>query len=285
MSRPINFTDTIVRKKPYVKIDGIEYEVQDGNYDGGTDLNAETFNKMQDELDQFRNLFSANLYQLNDDYRASADFVKVQPNTTYVLSSKDNNVTFDGNLIFYNTNKDQLSEKYSFKEPFTTPNECYFIKVVFANNNAPLDAELQLEEGTVATSYVPFVPDNIKQVVNGSTLWTGSLKIGESITVQDLNNFDYLEFHMLRGTDYGSTIVKTKKENKHTTGVLTYTAEDSSSFYIHFGNIYWTDANVVTFRNIIELNAYADGTSFGSQILTSSEENDEVVKIVGYRLK
>lgn len=51
MSRPINFTDTIVEKKPYVEINGTEYEVQDGTYNGGTDLNAETFNKMQDELD------------------------------------------------------------------------------------------------------------------------------------------------------------------------------------------------------------------------------------------
>ena len=102
MSRPINFTDTSVTKKPYVEIDGIEYEVQDGTYEGGTDLNANTFNKMQDELNSFRNLFSTHLIQMNTDYRTTADFIKVEPNTTYILSSKDNNVTFQGNLLFYN---------------------------------------------------------------------------------------------------------------------------------------------------------------------------------------
>ena len=58
MSRPINFTDTTVIKKPYVEIDGVEYEVQDGTYQGGTDLNANTFNKMQDELNPFRNMLN-----------------------------------------------------------------------------------------------------------------------------------------------------------------------------------------------------------------------------------
>lgn len=47
----INFTDTTVTKKPYVEVDGVEYEVQDGTYDGGTDLNANTFNTMQTNIE------------------------------------------------------------------------------------------------------------------------------------------------------------------------------------------------------------------------------------------
>lgn len=282
MSRPINFTDTIVRKKPYVKIDGIEYEVQDGNYDGGTDLNAETFNKMQDELNPFRNIYSSKLYQESDDFRNTSSFVYVQPNTTYIFSAKDNNVTFKGNLRFYDSNRLYLSQLYVFNEPFTTPENCYHIKVGFLNNNAPLDAELQLEEGTVATSYVPFVSDNIKQVVNGSTLWEGSLTIGESITVDDLNNFDELEFYIERGTDYGSTIVKAKKENKHTTGALVYTNETSTSWLVRYINIYWTDENVVTFRNVLTFK------SENNQVVANIETEgtkDRITKIVGYKLK
>lgn len=156
MSRPINFTDTTVIKKPYVEIDGVEYEVQDGTYQGGTNLNANTFNKMQDELNQFRNLFSTHLIQMNTDYRTTADFIKVEPNTTYILSSKDNNVTFQGNLLFYNANKEQLSQLYKFSQPFTTPSNCEYIKLVFANENAPLDAKIQLEENTTATNYTPW---------------------------------------------------------------------------------------------------------------------------------
>ena len=47
----INFTDTTVTKKPYVEVDGVEYEVQDGTCDGGTDLNANTFNTMQTNIE------------------------------------------------------------------------------------------------------------------------------------------------------------------------------------------------------------------------------------------
>lgn len=47
----ITFTNTTVTKKPYVVINGVEYEVQDGTYTGGTDLDASTFNTMQNNID------------------------------------------------------------------------------------------------------------------------------------------------------------------------------------------------------------------------------------------
>ena len=119
-------------------------------------LNAENLNKMQDELNSFRNLFSTHLIQMNTDYRTTADFIKVEPNTTYILSSKDNNVNFQGNLIFYNSNQVHISQIFTFTAPFTTPSDCEWIKVTFNNENAPLDAKIQLEEGTAKTSYTPW---------------------------------------------------------------------------------------------------------------------------------
>ena len=47
----INFTDTTITQKPYVTINNVNYEVQDGIYTGGTDLNAQTFNTMQSNID------------------------------------------------------------------------------------------------------------------------------------------------------------------------------------------------------------------------------------------
>lgn len=47
----INFQDTTVLKNPYVIFNDLEYEVQDGTYDGGTDLNASTFNTMQNNIE------------------------------------------------------------------------------------------------------------------------------------------------------------------------------------------------------------------------------------------
>jgi len=47
----IIFEDTVVVKEPYITIDGIEHELQDGEYQGGTDLNAQTFNTMQTNIE------------------------------------------------------------------------------------------------------------------------------------------------------------------------------------------------------------------------------------------
>ena len=47
----ISFEDTTVVKSPYVIIDGVEHEVYNGTYQGGTDLNAQTFNQMQDNIE------------------------------------------------------------------------------------------------------------------------------------------------------------------------------------------------------------------------------------------
>ena len=47
----INFTDTTITQKPYVTINNVNYEVHDGIYTGGTDLNAKTFNDMQANIE------------------------------------------------------------------------------------------------------------------------------------------------------------------------------------------------------------------------------------------
>ena len=47
----INFTDATIKTRPYIEIDGTKYYVQDGEYSGGTDLNANTFNTMQANIE------------------------------------------------------------------------------------------------------------------------------------------------------------------------------------------------------------------------------------------
>lgn len=47
----IDFENTTITKQPYVIIDGNEYEVQEGTYSGGTDLDADTFNILQDNIE------------------------------------------------------------------------------------------------------------------------------------------------------------------------------------------------------------------------------------------
>lgn len=62
----ITFEDTQVTKKPYVTINEAEYEVQDGTYTGGTDLNATTFNNMQDNIESAIDENTNNIGNLTD---------------------------------------------------------------------------------------------------------------------------------------------------------------------------------------------------------------------------
>lgn len=64
--KKINFTDTTVTQKPYVTINNENYEVQDGTYTGGTDLNANTFNTMQDNIEEAINESSNKVGELDD---------------------------------------------------------------------------------------------------------------------------------------------------------------------------------------------------------------------------
>lgn len=62
----INFTDTTITQKPYVTVNNQNYEVQDGIYTGGTDLNANTFNAMQTNAEEAINENSSKIGELNN---------------------------------------------------------------------------------------------------------------------------------------------------------------------------------------------------------------------------
>lgn len=72
----INFTDTTVTQKPYVTINNVNYEVQDGIYTGGTDLNAQTFNDMQSNIEQAINaIYPVGSIIIRDDSQDMSNFM------------------------------------------------------------------------------------------------------------------------------------------------------------------------------------------------------------------
>lgn len=164
-----------------------------------------------------KNKFSTYLVQMSGDaeHRTTKDFVKVKPNTTYVFSSKDNNVNFWGNLQFYNSDQLFISQVFTFTTPFTTPSNCEYIKLIFANANAPLDAELQLEEGTERTSFAPYINENVTNATKES--------IANANIFRNILNCKYKE---------GSTTMNgiTYKFNSDGSILLNGTATDSTSY-------------------------------------------------------
>ena len=72
----INFTDTTITQKPYVTINNVNYEVQDGIYTGGTDLNAQTFNDMQANIEiAINSIYPVGSIIIRDDAEDMSNFL------------------------------------------------------------------------------------------------------------------------------------------------------------------------------------------------------------------
>lgn len=179
MSRPINFTDTTVTKKPYVEVNGVEYEVQDGTYQGGTDLNANTFNKMQDELNMFRNLLnipdgvSVNngvtfiikngiiTYSSGTPTGAVSITLDITPITlkigTYTISNNSGNYPY---ITLYSGNTQVVKSEYDNNgvKTFTIENETIINKITlyFGTGTPPASVKPQIEEGAKKSNFTPW---------------------------------------------------------------------------------------------------------------------------------
>lgn len=260
MSRPINFTDTIVEKKPYVEINGTEYEVQDGTYNGGTDLNAETFNKMQDELDPFRNLLKI----ADGRYQHQGVIYEVENGTfRYISGTSDKEVNIyinippiklkAGNYIMTNNsgNYPYLSLWNYDNRIATMVNSDKGIKTITINEETIIDhvglyfgidhyvpeVKLQLEEKQ-KTSYTPFVPQNIDTAINEKDLFRNALlqknPKGYSTTINGITykiNDDYSI--NLNGTATSNSFIQlTKIFPLNGTYTISFGYSSSSSVYM-----------------------------------------------------
>ena len=79
----ITFQDTEVVKAPYVEINGVEYPVE-SEYQGGTDLDAETFNQMQDNIED-----AIDNIPLYDDTEMKTGWYELPIEVTFTFSSFD----------------------------------------------------------------------------------------------------------------------------------------------------------------------------------------------------
>lgn len=112
----ITFTDTTVVKEPYVKINGTEYKVKSEN-EGGTDLNASTFNTLQTNIENYVDSKTGDL----SDVATSGDYndlinkpaIPTVNDTLTSTSTTDALSSNQGNVL---NNKIEKLEKYSTDE-------------------------------------------------------------------------------------------------------------------------------------------------------------------------
>ena len=119
------------------------------------------------------------------------NFYAVEPETIYTLSGTIATATSAVRIYYYNSNKDWLgrSDNISSSPTFTTPSECYYIRLQVGMPISLATGDVQLEEGSTATDYEPYTngqptptPDNPSPIIDV----TGT----QEIMMSDLTIFD-----------------------------------------------------------------------------------------------
>ena len=116
----------------------------------------------------------------------------------------------------------------------------------------------------------------ISQEALGKVLWEGHIRIGQTKQIPNLSKYSTIEFYYCRGRDYGGTYVKAAYYSAHTTASIIYTGGSDGTYWARrTANIYWS-GNYVEFRSVLEEN------SSGNDLITTTNNYDDLYKIVGY---
>ena len=161
--KKIIFEDTTVVKQPYVEINGVEHEVHDGEYQGGTDLNAETFNTMQNNIAGYidgeesmgniivEDIQNKNLFNINDiTYQANIN-VTISNNTITIAYGGGMTSLVDFNSIDNTNNKYILSYNCSY-------NKSRYLLIPYNSSNQVI-TNLSLTGFTYNSSYNAYYKD------------------------------------------------------------------------------------------------------------------------------
>ena len=131
----------------------------------------------------------------------TSNYIRVSPSTEYTISGRTGGWNVQG---LYTENREFISRGTG--NTFTTPSDCYYVRVMCTPGS--VDA-LQLEEGSEATPYEPFIPA-------GGAVWeSGSGETENNINVESLDTV----YPVLTITGMAQNIVI---ENSRTGDVLEY---------------------------------------------------------------
>ena len=181
-------------------------------------LNDENLNKMQDELNMFRNLLNIpdGTYTYNgvtyiakngvltySSGTATSDVnigINITPFTlkagTYTMSNNSGNYPY---IMLFSGDTKVVESEYANNgvKTFTIENEKTINKVhlYFGQSTPPASVKPQVEENTTATSYVPYVPDNVRNIVNNVEISLSELANKLVFTDMLPANYDLLDLY------------------------------------------------------------------------------------------
>lgn len=272
------FEDTTVIKKPFVEIDGVEYEVQDGEFEGGTDLNAQNFNQVQDNIEDYidgeismgsiivediecKNLFDKNTIIegviLNRDNGQTTtngtygvtDYIEVEINKQYTMSNFNSWYT-----CYYDKNKNYISASDG-SNTITIPEEVKYFRTSLLLTDLDI---AQIEKDSIATDYVEHkefgytINELIKKMINiPSDFLKSTVNVDDLYNVQGIKAYpiwDQYPASMPNGAyQYGTLIVITQSTTNMflntqiyiTDGVHASSSDNIRGVYVRTGKNDW----------------------------------------------
>lgn len=150
-------------------------------------INEISKNILNDNLQKGGINFGSSGAEVANNTRIRTDFIPIKPNTNYTISNNDDRI-YQFGLGYYDENKEYLSNnKYysggwvDFNKTFTTPQNAKYVRIIFKNynNDSNIDPTIkyitQLEQGSIATYYVPYKNETYKTLATQTLIYNGNL--------------------------------------------------------------------------------------------------------------
>jgi len=153
---------------PRESFEGLKSSFEEGKSRGIFDFNGvlvqgKNFNEDTGEIGD-------NIYSV-----CCEEYIQVKPNTTYKVYDWGNfgNGVENTRYCFYDKNKIYLGASSTSRS--TTPENCTYIRLCFTiNDNYDIEkAQIQLEEGAIATEYIPYGKYKVEYKVTGKNKFDG----------------------------------------------------------------------------------------------------------------
>ncbi len=238
-----------------------------------------------------KNLFNKNLNIVNSAYIDASEniitsdttlsyqnlFIKVEPNTSYTISSGSSTIY---RIAEYDTNKSFIQRVFNDDDrtswTFTTSSTTQYIKMAGVLTTE-ID-NLQLEIGSTATDYVPYL--NLEEAMQpkGVTLFDGAT--GGNVVLSDTpSNYNTLDIYY----NVGSTVlVQTVKANS-AYFVLTLSEIDNSNpsnmGIVNYYKQYVVNGNTLTAAAAGRLFKYQNDTN----VIQDKVDYLWIMKVIGYK--
>ena len=239
-----------------------------------------TKNMYNSANDKFGYVLASNGSESSSHGYLISGYIEVKPNTYYTISWVNSGGENLMRVGYYNSSKTFIDRPTGTSPyTFTTPNNCYFIRISYQciGNNQNTNSQVQVEEGSTATTYSSY--QNLD--ANAYVLWSNNSLTsdfaGQQINLSDsLNNYVYYEILFLMSKHETIGVSTGKVNSAYSTSLMSLRSASTIGTISRFRDATRTTDTKIDFSACTECRGGAT---------TVSTANDRIIpyKIIGYK--